>query len=209
MTKFPLRTKRKMATREKLVRAARHLFLSKGYDNTTLEEIAELSGLHVQTLYRHFGTKQDLAKAGDEHWFRIFESTVRTRDRNTSTFQFWRDFIETCVQELTQEEDLYRSHLRMRHSSPTILGATQEIRYRYEDILTDHLARDFDMEGSGMSIPRLVACALLGGNNHALRVYEQQDDRGEEELLADSLAIVDICTKMFGHLAKQPVKLES
>ena len=116
MTKFPLRTKRKMATREKLVRAARHLFLSKGYDNTTLEEIAELSGLHVQTLYRHFGTKQDLAKAGDEHWFRIFESTVRTRDRNTSTFQFWRDFIETCVQELTQEEDLYRSHLRMRHS---------------------------------------------------------------------------------------------
>ena len=72
MTKFPLRTKRKMATREKLVSAARQLFLSKGYDNTTLEEIAELAGLHVQTLYRHFGTKQDLAKAGDEHWYRAF-----------------------------------------------------------------------------------------------------------------------------------------
>lgn len=207
MTKFPLRTKRKMATREKLVRAARQLFLTKGYDNTTLEEIAELSGLHVQTLYRHFGTKQDLAKAGDEHWYRIFESTVRTRDERTSTFIFWRDFIETCVSELTQEEDLYRSHLRMRHSSPTILGATQEIRYRYEDILTEHLARDFGMDAKGMSTPRLVACALLGGNNHALRIYEQQSDRSEEDLMNDSLRVIDTCITLFGHLVRQPVRI--
>lgn len=207
MTKFPLRTKRKMATREKLVRAARQLFLTKGYDNTTLEEIAELSGLHVQTLYRHFGTKQDLAKAGDEHWYRIFESTVRTRDERTSTFIFWRDFIETCVSELTQEEDLYRSHLRMRHSSPTILGATQEIRYRYEDILTEHLARDFGMDAKGMSTPRLVACALLGGNNHALRIYEQQSDRSEEDLMNDSLRVIDTCIALFGHLVRQPVRI--
>ena len=209
MTKFPLRTKRKMATREKLVRAARQLFLSKGYDNTTLEEIAELSGLHVQTLYRHFGTKQDLAKAGDEHWFRYFESTVRTRDESTTTFAFWRDFIETCVTELTEEEGLYRSHLKMRHSSPTIIGATQEIRYRYEDILTQHLAKDFGMDGDGISVPRLVACALLGGNNHALRVYEQNDHSSEEDLLKDSLAVVDTCINTFGHLVKLPAKLEN
>ncbi len=209
MTKFPLRTKRKMATREKLVRAARQLFLSKGYDNTTLEEIAELSGLHVQTLYRHFGTKQDLAKAGDEHWFRYFESTVRTRDESTTIFAFWRDFIETCVTELTEEEGLYRSHLKMRHSSPTIIGATQEIRYRYEDILTQHLAKDFGMSDDGMSVPRLVACALLGGNNHALRVYEQNDHSSEEDLMKDSLAVIDTCVDMFGHLVKLPAKLEN
>ena len=75
-TKFPLRTKRKMETRLKLVRSARHLFLTKGYDNTTLEEVAEAAGLHVQTLYRHFGTKQDLAKAGDEYWLRLFEEAI-------------------------------------------------------------------------------------------------------------------------------------
>lgn len=209
MTKFPLRTKRKMATREKLVRAARQLFLTKGYDNTTLEEIAELSGLHVQTLYRHFGTKQDLAKAGDERWFRIFETTIRTRDEATSTFSFWRDFIETSVAELTSERDLYRSHLRMRHSSPTILGATQEIRYRYEDILTEHLARDFGMDADGISIPRLVACALLGGNNHALRTYEQNESQDEDVLMSDSLKVVDSCEAMFGHLIKTPASMDA
>lgn len=209
MTKFPLRTKRKMATREKLVRAARQLFLTKGYDNTTLEEIADLSGLHVQTLYRHFGTKQDLAKAGDEHWFRLFETTIRERDDATSTFRFWREFIETSVESLTSEEDLYRSHLRMRHSSPTVLGATQEIRYRYEDILTYHLARDFGMDPNGISIPRLVACALLGGNNHALRMYEQDDARKEDELMHDSLYVVDTCERLFGHLVKLPASLNA
>lgn len=208
MTKFPLRTKRKIATREKLVRAARQLFLSKGYDNTTLEEIAELSGLHVQTLYRHFGTKQDLAKAGDEHWFRIFDQTIRNRGETISTFTFWRDFIETSVEALTQEDDLYRSHLRMRHSSATILGATLEIRYRYEDILTQHLAKDFQMDPEGVCIPRLVACTLLGGNNHALRAYEGLD-RNETELMEDSLKVVDLCLGLYGHLVKLPVKAVS
>ena len=201
MTKFPLRTKRKMATREKLVRAARQLFLTKGYDNTTLEEIADLSGLHVQTLYRHFGTKQDLAKAGDEHWFRLFDTAIRERDENTSTFSFWRDWIKYTVEELLEEHDLYRSHLRVRHSSPTILGATVSIRQRYEDILTVHLARDFDMAPEGMSVPRLVACTLLGGNGYALWTYEQADS----DLLTDSLTVIDKATGLFQHLVKLPI----
>lgn len=43
--------------------AAIDLFASKGYEETTLESIAKKAGLHVQTLYRHFPTKSDLAAA--------------------------------------------------------------------------------------------------------------------------------------------------
>lgn len=197
MTKFPLRTKRKTATREKLVRSARHLFLTKGYDKTTLEEIAELAGLHVQTLYRHFPTKQDLAKAGDERYLRVFEASIKDRHPSQTTFQFWREHTQQTLEEITSEQDLYRSHLKMRESSPTIIGATEGIQQRYEDILTEHLAKDFGLPADGVNPARLAACSLLSANRHVSRIYAEDETQSSDELKANAMAVIDLCESTY------------
>tara|TARA_B100000678_G_scaffold57471_2_gene46291 strand:+ start:15793 stop:16416 length:624 start_codon:yes stop_codon:yes gene_type:complete len=196
MTKFPLRTKRKMETRQKLVRAARQLFLAKGYDNTTLEEIAEAAGLHVQTLYRHFGTKQDLARAGDVYWLELFEDAIAKRDRAENTFKFWRDWMDSTVEKLLEDREAFRSHLKMSHGTPTILGATIEIRTRYEDLLTEHLARDFGIDPEGVNTARLVAGMLMSGNAFVRSVFVNRDT----DLKAETLKVIDMVTEMFSHL---------
>lgn len=198
MTKFPLRTKRKMETRLKLVRAARHLFLTKGYDHTTLEEIAELSGLHVQTLYRHFGTKQDLAKAGDEYWLKLFREAISARDKSESTFKFWRDWMSETVDKLLEDMDSFRSHLRLSQASPTISGATLKIRAEYENLLTEHLAEDLQMDPEGVSTPRLIACMLMAGNAY---VRSHIDD-DYIDLKRDTLKVIDEAINTYGHLVK-------
>lgn len=199
-TKFPLRTKRKMETRRKLVRAARQLFVSKGYHETTLEEIADAAGLHVQTLYRHFGTKQELARAGDIYWLNLFEEAIENRPENVSTFKFWRDWMSETVETLLQEGQGFRTHLKVSHSTPTILGAALEIRGRYETLLTEHLAKDFQMDAEGVSTPRLVACMLMAGNAYVRAVYADHDT----DLKTDTLKVIDTVTEMFRHLVKTP-----
>ena len=159
-----------METRRKLVRAARQLFVSKGYDETTLEEIADAAGLHVQTLYRHFGTKQELARAGDIYWLNLFEDE--------------RAF----------------GRVKVSHSTPTILGASLEIRGRYETLLTENLAKDFQMDPEGVSTPRLVACMLMAGNAYVRAVYADHDT----DLKTDTLKVIDTVTEMFRHLVKTP-----
>lgn len=202
MTKFPLRTKRKMETRLKLVRSARHLFLTKGYDNTTLEEVADAAGLHVQTLYRHFGTKQDLAKAGDEYWLRLFEEAISKRDPSQSTFEFWRNWMSETVDTLLEDAEAFRSHLRMSYSTPTILGATMAIRGEYENLLAKHLARDFEMPVEGVSTPRLVAGMLMAGNFFVRTNFKDNDT----DLKAETMQVIDTVTDMFSHLVKKPAK---
>jgi AcrR family transcriptional regulator len=201
-TKFPLRTKRKMETRLKLVRSARHLFLTKGYDNTTLEEVAEAAGLHVQTLYRHFGTKQDLAKAGDEYWLRLFEEAISKRDVSQSTFAFWRNWMSETVDTLLEDAEAFRSHLRMSYSTPTIMGATLAIRGAYEDLLTKHLAKDFGMPFEGVTTPRLVAGMLMSGNHYVRMNFKDHDT----DLKAETLQVIDTVTEMFSDLVKAPAK---
>lgn len=202
MTNFPLRTKRKQETRRKLVAAARHLFLTKGYDSTTLDEIAERSGLHVQTLYRHFASKQELAGAGDEYWFQLFKDAIIDPTRTSNTFDFWRSWMKMTVEELSNREDgdlnLYVSHLELHHSSPTILGQTMAVKAKYEDLLTEYLAADFEMDAEGVTLPRLVAGMLLAGNGYVRgRYYREKGD-----IMGDTLKVIDDVAALFGSYVK-------
>lgn len=199
-TKFPLRAKRKAETRLKLIRTARELFLNNGYEETTLEEIADKAGLHVQTLYRHFATKQDLANAGDKYWLDLFEKAITAEDREGDTFTFWRNWMAQAIDVLTQDGGQgYRTHIRMRNASPPVLGAIWAIHAAYEDLLTESLAKDFGMAPEGISTPRLVAGMLMSGNSHVLRSFDRNSDF---DLKTETLKVIDTVRDMFKDLIK-------
>jgi AcrR family transcriptional regulator len=49
-------------TRQSIVGAARHLFVTSGYPVATYPAVADAAGVSVQTVYSHFPTKRDLLK---------------------------------------------------------------------------------------------------------------------------------------------------
>ncbi|MFI6290394.1 TetR/AcrR family transcriptional regulator [Nonomuraea sp. NPDC050790] len=56
------RAERSRRTREKVVAAARELFVAQGYGATSLQEVADRAGVAVQTVYFVFGNKRTLFK---------------------------------------------------------------------------------------------------------------------------------------------------
>ncbi|RLP91258.1 TetR/AcrR family transcriptional regulator [Micromonospora sp. CV4] len=56
------RAERSRRTREKVVGAARELFVAQGYGATSLQEVADRAGVAVQTVYFVFGNKRTLFK---------------------------------------------------------------------------------------------------------------------------------------------------
>jgi AcrR family transcriptional regulator len=53
-------------TRERIVDAAVELFLARWYDEVTLRDVASNSGVALQTVVNHFGSKDQLVAAGVE-----------------------------------------------------------------------------------------------------------------------------------------------
>ncbi|MDR1426278.1 MAG: TetR family transcriptional regulator [Bifidobacteriaceae bacterium] len=57
--------------RERLIAAALQLFAERGYDHTTVSEVAERAGLAKSTFFRYFPDKRDALTAGQETLSRL------------------------------------------------------------------------------------------------------------------------------------------
>ncbi|MYE83107.1 MAG: helix-turn-helix transcriptional regulator, partial [Gammaproteobacteria bacterium] len=120
---YPLRERRKRRTRAALIEAAVDLFSTKGYDDTTLEEVADQAGLHVQTLYRHFPSKPELAVAVDRTHVEDFRVAIEDPDRSDTTFEFWRKRIILATSGLETQTGGYRNFralVQQQNRSPSI-----------------------------------------------------------------------------------------
>lgn len=194
---YPLRERRKQRTRAALIDAAYGLFATKGYDDTTLEQVADEAGLHVQTLYRHFPSKPDLAIAVDRNQIEDFRVAIDDPQRTGTTFEFWREAIIRNVAGLEAQSrglEHYRELVRPTDRSPSVALRLHTIRDEYEDLLTASLAMDFAMDPERERLPRLVACMLVGGNRDVARRYAET---GDFDLAEECLAVADSVALMF------------
>jgi len=62
--------------RRRLERASLELFVERGYDNTTVAEIAERAGLTKRTFFRHFADKREVLFGGQEILRRLFTDAI-------------------------------------------------------------------------------------------------------------------------------------
>jgi AcrR family transcriptional regulator len=191
---YPLREKRKLQSRADLVGAAIDLFANQGFEETTLEAVAEKAGLHVQTLYRHFPTKIDLVAAIWSESFSAFESffSARTGDALSA----WSDWVEKRATIVTRRGNAeYRKNIAEFWAYPTVSTITLKFWYRYEEVLAEGIAKDMGVDVDNDPLPTLIACMLWGGNMHAVRNWA--DAGGKTSLTATALKVVDTVRDQF------------
>jgi AcrR family transcriptional regulator len=71
--------RRKAATRQRIVEAASELFWTKGYDATSVQDIADQADIAPGTLYLHFGGKADVALVQFHQWMEDFVAAIDSR----------------------------------------------------------------------------------------------------------------------------------
>jgi AcrR family transcriptional regulator len=81
------RERKKAETKQKIVEAASALFWSKGYDATSIQDIAEAADFAPGTLYLHFESKADIALVQFHQWMRDFIAAIEARPEDESPDQ--------------------------------------------------------------------------------------------------------------------------
>ena len=205
---YPRRTEKKIQIRERLITAAVTLFARNGYAFTKLAEVAEEADVHVQTLYNHFKTKDELARAAAAITLEDCRAHFASAPDHQSTFQVWREWVGRTVTYLASlgfgEQKMQQIQSPSSLMNDNFLAITCS---GYEDLLTEYLAKDFQLDPKHSRIPRMAACLLWSANEAALKKCAGLDRdtitlANDGRLLEESLGVVDDAEKLFAHYVK-------
>lgn len=135
-------------TVEKILEAAKKLFLEKGYENTTIQDIVnELGGLTKGAIYHHFRTKEDIICALSDKMFsdnNPFAIVKQRKDLNA--LQKMREVIK-LNQTNTEEKQVNIQALPLL-KNPRIFAEMMESNRRYLSPLWLELIEEGISDGS-------------------------------------------------------------
>ncbi len=151
-----------------------------------MAEVAEKTGLHLQTLYKHFPTKQALAAALHKETFH--ESLA---DRTTDTLTFWREWVRRSSKAEIERDggmSFFQSVL-LNDTDPKLMGVAAELARDYVRVLSRGIAQDLDMDLTTDRLPALIAHMCWGGNYDAVRRWSESGAR--EDLVELTVGAAD------------------
>ena len=75
-----LRSRKRLATRQGISNVATRLFIERGFDHVTVDEIAAAADVGRMTVFNHFARKEDMFFDRDEEGREILREALRERD---------------------------------------------------------------------------------------------------------------------------------
>src|SRR3954471_7776666 len=84
------RNRKRLATRQGISDAATRLFIERGFDNVTVDEIAEAADVGRMTVFNHFPRKEDMFFDRDEEARETLRDALRQRDKGIAPIEALR-----------------------------------------------------------------------------------------------------------------------
>jgi len=163
-----LRERKKALARARLEDAALGLFVERGYEATSVEEIAEAAMVSPSTFFRYYGSKDEVLFAPERAEIARLRDLLADRPEVESILDALRAVVGQLAvgYEAQQERILARSRLLARN--PGLAASYLEILAGFERIIGAFAARRLGVEPTDRRA-RLIAAAAMA----AYRVAEE------------------------------------
>jgi AcrR family transcriptional regulator len=184
MTEQGLRERKKARTRAAIRDAAVELFLSRGYHETTVSDIAERADVSGRTFFSYFPSKESVLFADLEPAFDRLESTLAATDRTATALETMRSWLrdDLLPHNLSPELDALINDLIAADARP-VEAKGFEFMSRIQNSLMRALAADLDYEPTD-AMPAIVAAAAIAALYRATRHADGTLIRSDELTLA-------------------------
>jgi AcrR family transcriptional regulator len=153
--KLGLRERKKQQTREKIAQVAVRLFAERGYDHTTLAEIAEAADVAPRTIFAYFESKEDILLCGERSFLDDLKRRLDERPAGTTTVDALREFLSEIPPQ--DEDDLLRK--KVMSENPELQMKAHAGHTRLEPMLAESIAKDLGAQPDDLQ-PMLAAASV-------------------------------------------------
>jgi AcrR family transcriptional regulator len=157
--------------RRDLVAAAVGLFRERGYEDTTVDDIAAAAGVGRRTFFRYFRSKEDAVSPDHETALarvaEIFETAHPTEPATSLALRAG----ETVFDIYADDPKLSVERYRLTHDVPVLRDRESASVDHYRRMFTRYLRQRFDGDADGDLRAAVIGAAVVAAHNLALRAW--------------------------------------
>ena len=181
-----LRERKKQRTRDQIVEAAMRLFAERGYQATTIADIATAADVAPRTFFSYFPSKEAVVFHNVERDLDGLATALRDRLPGETVFDALRRWIDAMFEGWAADEQEAVLRKRLCREDEGLANFQGGMMLRIHELLREAIARDLDEPPDALR-PRLVAAAAVA----ALSSLDDSFDREPPVAKDEALAVLD------------------
>ena len=191
-----LRERKKLKTRAAIHDAAMQLFAERGYNATTISDIAEAADVSRATFFSYFASKDDVVFGDAPLAIEALTALLADLPEGVSALSAVSDYLRTLTGWLSDERLPLQS--RLAREIPSVAARRLQILGQFEDVIAAALAREIEANEPEL-VARLVAASLIGAlataekaaADRTTEIGRALPDHDVDRLLDATMAFID------------------
>jgi AcrR family transcriptional regulator len=185
-----LRERRRAATVKRIQGAALDLFDERGFENVTIEEIAEAAEVSPSSVYRYFGTKEGVVLY-DEFDFRLIDAVEAELASHPPVEAVRRAVASVMSAFFGRDEELARRKLQYAFEEPHLHAAMTQQVDAFAQVVAHALAGAAGRKPDDLDV-QVIASTLVWALTAAARAWHAAGYQGPlQSLLEQALEVVE------------------
>jgi AcrR family transcriptional regulator len=197
-----LKARKQQVVREALRASAEKLFLTNGFDDTTVEQIALNAGVSRRTFFRYFESKEDVMAERSDRLGELLLTELAARPVNEPPLLAIRNALVLAIKSSMDDQDLIRYVIRVLRETSSLRRAIMERRNRIEEricALMVHRLGSADNDNT----PMLLAFITRALHDTAFNAWYDHETNNIEGL------VDDLVSSLCGIVAELPSEFTS
>jgi AcrR family transcriptional regulator len=179
-----LRERKKLRTREAITAAALRLFAERGFDGTTVEDIATAADVSRRTFFRYFARKEDVLVGWKQQMAAELQHALAARPADEAPLDAVHGALAAVARQYKEDPELTLGLVRLFERAPALHAEVDHIAW--DVVLGEGLARRLRVDPARDPRPRLIATVGFAVLNATVQSWVADGGRGDLVALLDA-----------------------
>lgn len=175
----------KPAMRDALIAAAFQLFLERGFEQTTIDDIVTLAGVGRRSFFRYFPSKEDVVFPDHEQCLADMTAFLQESADTDDPVARVCDAARLVMRMYAENPTFSVQRYRLTKKVPGLRAYELSVVWRYEHTLAEYLRGRFSGRRDGALRAKVIAASVVAAHNHALRTWLRANGQGDAEEAVD------------------------
>lgn len=171
--------------RDALVAAAFRLFLERGYEQTTVDDIVALAGVGRRSFFRYFPSKEDVVFPDHERCLADMTAFLAASGKEHEPVRRVCDAARLVLLMYAENPSFSVQRYRLTKQVPGLRAYELSVVWRYERALAEYLRGRFTGRPDGNLHADVIAAAVVAAHNNALRSWLRSAGQGDASTTVD------------------------